>query len=93
MFCRNLEKRSRKARKSSKFDVRMRAIEDLAMASSHCRDKPKNCRNKEMSKWPEDCRNNRFSVATKNWPNSFVNKRILSRHFIVCCDRILGKDN
>ena len=46
----------------------MKATTDLAMArSSHCCDKAKNYRNKEMSKWPKDCRNNRFFVATKNF--------------------------
>ena len=67
MLCRNLKKRSKKSKKRSKFDSKIRTTIDLAkVGSDYCCDETKNCYNKEMSKWPEDCRNNRFSVTTKN---------------------------
>ena len=94
MFYINLEKKSKYSKKSSKYGLKIRAAANLAMAgNNHCRDKAKNYCNKEISKWPENCCNNRFFVATKNWQNSFVNKRILSQHFTVCRDTVLGKDN
>ena len=34
MFCRNLEKRSNRSKKNSKFDLKMRAIENLAKEGS-----------------------------------------------------------
>ena len=89
-----LREKKQKSKKKQQIRLKMRASIDLDMArSSHYRDKAKNCRNKEMSKRPEDCRNNRFTIATKNWQNSFVNKRKLSRHFTVCRNTILGKYN
>ena len=57
--------KKQKSKKKQQIILKMKAVADLAMVgSNHYCDKAKNCHNKEMSKWPEDCRNNRFYVAT-----------------------------
>ena len=55
MFCRNLEKRSKKSKKSSKFDLKIRATVDLAKAGNV------DCHNNVATilrgKWQKECRN------------------------------------
>ena len=68
--------------------LKLKAMVDLAMAgSNHCRDKGKNYRNKEISKWPEDCRNNRFSVTTTNFCRD--NGNFVTKNIEVICLKIL----
>ena len=59
VFCRILEKKqeAKKQEKTTNF---------AKARSGYCFDKTKNCCNKEMSKWPQDYCNNKFSIATKN---------------------------